>query len=203
MAARGRGRRSLPPRETPPAAVASVAAWDGGLVPGPEWAEGRSLCDSSVEGAKGALGAEGVRVPELPLRVSAASGARAFLCALGPLLAALRGPASPQSQLPLPSTCGGGAYGGGGARAAPPLQRRESRALPAPRRLPARLRKLSKVIECVRAGCAHSFPALCASRVGWADPGSQTQAGRGEGEPAAAQDQVPSRRIPAAIALPI
>lgn len=68
---------------TPPAAVAAVAAWDGGGVPGPEWAEGRSRCDSSAEGARGALGAEGVRVPELPLRVSAASGARVFLCASG------------------------------------------------------------------------------------------------------------------------
>lgn len=91
-----------------------------GEVPGPEWAEGRSRCDSTAEGSRGALGAEGVRTPELPLRVSAASGARVFLCALGPLLAALPGPASLQSQLPLPSTCGGGAYDGGVATCAPP-----------------------------------------------------------------------------------
>lgn len=85
----GRGRRPLSPPDTPPASLAAVAAV-GGWVPGPEPAEGRSRCDFSAEGVGAALGTKGgVRAPELPLVVSAASGARAFGCALRPLPATL------------------------------------------------------------------------------------------------------------------
>lgn len=87
---RGEGAQTCVPSRDP-ARSADCCGGGGRRVPGPEPAEGRSRCDSSAEGAGGTLGTEGgVRAPELTLRASAASGARAWGCALRPLLAALR-----------------------------------------------------------------------------------------------------------------
>jgi hypothetical protein len=113
----GRGRVLRPsgdplqtsaPPETPPAPLAAV----GGV--GGTWSAAgcvRVLTRRLLCGAGGAaLGEEeGVRAPEQPLRVSAASGAWVLGCLLGPLPAALQGRAALQSQLPLPSAVGGGA----------------------------------------------------------------------------------------------
>lgn len=160
----GKGRRPVPPQETPPAPLSLVAAVGVGRVPGPEPVDGRSRCDSSAEGAGGAPDEVGVRALELPLRGSVASGARVFYCALPPLLAALRGPAPLQSQLLLPSTCEGGAQTGAGPGGPRPLPRRESRVLRPPSShsgsLLARLRKLSKLPR-LRAPSQGSAPPRC------------------------------------------
>lgn len=149
-----RERRPLSPPDTPPAPLAAAAVLAGG-VPGPGPAEGCSRCDFSAEGLGGALKAEGgVRAPELPLRVSAASGARAFGCALRPL------PATPGAGRRCSPSCrchqpaeAGPPAGAGPQGAAPPAAGKSS-AEQAARLVRRPVRSVQSNFACVLVSCA-------------------------------------------------
>lgn len=156
----GEGAQTSVPSRHPARSAGCGGGGGRGEVPGPEPAEGRSRCDFSAEGIGGALWTEGgVRAPELPLRVSAASGARTLGCALRPLPATLGAGrrCSPSCRCHQPAEAGPRA--GAGSEWPRPPQRRESRAPQTPRGQSAGVGEASKVILCVRAPSPRSAPA--------------------------------------------
>lgn len=200
----------MAPPETPPAPLSAGAAWGAGgylVLSGPRGAH----ADSSAEGAAGALGP------------GEASGRRNCLCGcprrLKPGCSAARSGrslrlsgagrrCSPSCRCHQPAEAG--SRQGAEPELPRSLQRRESRAGRTPRRQPAG--KASKVVVRARGVCA---PLPCPRRLAgglrrarFPDPELGDKRGSRRGgvlllDPAAAQDQVLSRRIPAAIALPI